>query len=116
MSKTPKGNFKKGTVELVLLYVLEKREMYGYQIVSLIKKMSDGKFIINESTLYPTLYKMLENKLITVTQTVTEKHRIRVYYHIEDAGRERLKMLMEAYNEINDGISKIFSYDELPEI
>ena len=61
-----RSNFKMGTVEMLVLYLLNRQELYGYQITSLLEKLSGGKVIVTESTLYPTLYKLLNLSLIHI--------------------------------------------------
>ena len=53
-----RSNFKMGTVEMIILFLLNKKDLYGYEITSLVEKLSEGKIGITESTLYPTLYKL----------------------------------------------------------
>ena len=48
-----RSNFKMGTVEMIVLFLLEKKDLYGYELTSLIKELSQGKLIVTESTLYP---------------------------------------------------------------
>ena len=108
-----RSNFKMGTVEMIVLFLLEKKDLYGYELTSLIKELSQGKLIVTESTLYPTLYKLLNNGYISDTEKTIGKRRIRVYYHLEDAGKDRLNDLLEDYREITEGISGILSCNEL---
>lgn len=110
-----RSNFKMGTVEMIVLFLLEKGDLYGYQLTTLIEKLSDGKVSVTESTLYPTLYKLLNNKYISDYETVIGKRRVRVYYHLEEAGKERLADLLEDYRTITAGIYSILSAEHLPE-
>ena len=48
-----RSNFKMGTVEMIILFLLNKKDLYGYEITSLVEKLSEGKIGITESTLYP---------------------------------------------------------------
>ena len=106
-----RSNFKMGTVEMLVLYLLNSQELYGYQITSLLEKLSGGKVVVTESTLYPTLYKLLNKNYISDREVPIGKRRLRVYYHIEDAGRQRLSDLLEDYNEITIGIAQILNSD-----
>ena len=56
-----RSNFKICTVEMIILFLLEKKDLYGYQLSTMIGALSSGKFDVSESTLYPTLYKLLKN-------------------------------------------------------
>lgn len=106
-----RSNFKMGTVEMIVLFLLQKHDLYGYQLTTLIKKQSGGNVIVTESTLYPTLYKLLKNDYISDREMPIGKRRVRVYYHLEDAGKERLADLLEDYHEITVGIEQILTSD-----
>ena len=112
MSKQ-RSSFKMGTVEMLILFLLEKRDMYGYELSSHIKKLSNGKITISESTLYPTLYKLLDKKYISDSERLIGKRRIRVYYHLEKEGDKRLADLLEDYRSITEGMERILSYTSL---
>ena len=106
-----RSNFKMGTVEMIVLFLLQKQNLYGYQLTTLIKKQSNGNVIVTESTLYPTLYKLLKNGYISDREMPIGKRRIRVYYHLEDAGKDCLADLLEDYHEITVGIERILPSD-----
>ncbi len=110
-----RSNFKMGTVEMIILFLLEKKDLYGYEITSLVEKLSDGKIGITESTLYPTLYKLLGNNFISDKEIQVGKRRTRVYYHLEEAGREHLESLLKEYKNNTSGICKILECKSLDE-
>lgn len=104
-----------GTVEMIVLFLLDKKDLYGYQLSALIGKLSGGNVEVSESTLYPTLYKLLKKEYIQDIEVPAGKRRVRVYYHLNDSGRQRLADLLEDYNTLTDGIERIFSYGEIPD-
>ena len=104
-----RSSFKMGTVEMMVLFLLDKSDLYGYQLTTLIKKLSGGNVEVHESTLYPTMYKLLQNGYISDREEQIGKRRIRVYYHLEDAGRARLSDLLDDYSQITAGIAKLLS-------
>ncbi|MDO5303777.1 MAG: PadR family transcriptional regulator [Clostridia bacterium] len=104
-----------GTVEMLVLYLLDKNDLYGYQITNLLKKLSDGKVVVTEATLYPTLYKLLNKGYISDREVPIGKRRMRVYYHLEDMGRQRLSNLLEDYEEITVGIAAILTSEVILE-
>lgn len=106
-----RSNFKRGTVEMIVLLLLQKQDLYGYQLTTLIKKQYVGNVIVTESTLYPTLYKLLKNICISDREIPIGKRRVRVYYHLEKAGKDRLAYLLEDYNEITVSIGQILTSD-----
>ena len=75
-------SLKKGTVELLVLKLLQDRDMYGYEITQELQEKSQGFFLLQEGSLYPTLYRMLERGLISDRQELVGRRRTRVYYHL----------------------------------
>ena len=109
-----KSNFKKGSVEMLILTLLNDQSMYGYQISQEISGRSGNIINIPEGSLYPTLYKLLDERRLV------GKRMSRIYYSITDKGRERLQDLYRDYTQVHKGIKGIldksgFSLDETAE-
>ncbi len=105
------NNFKKGAVEMLLLHILKKKgDCYGYQLSQLIKTTSDDYLIIPEGSMYPALYKLIDKGYISDYKKQVGKRLIRVYYHIEKPGEERLADLIVEYRQTNESIEKVLSY------
>lgn len=102
-------NFKRGSIEMLILYLLTQEDMYGYQLAQEINSRSDGQFDITEGSMYPTLYRLIEKKAISDYKKLSGKRRTRVYYHIEKEGVELLEKIKEDYHAINAGVEKILS-------
>ncbi|MBR5137364.1 MAG: PadR family transcriptional regulator [Clostridia bacterium] len=96
-------SMKKGTVEVVVLSMLLESDMYGYQLVQEILKLTDGKYVLKEGALYPILYKLTEQNFVS-TYTTYYGRRPRVYYHLEPAGVEYAKSIYNAYNELTQSV------------
>lgn len=109
-----KTNFRFSFAELIILSLLEKKDLYGYEFVPLLEKVSEGRLIVTESTLYPTLYKLLDGKYISDREERVGKRRIRVYYHLEGSGRLRLSSLLQEYTNLKDGIDALLLCENLP--
>ncbi|WKN29717.1 PadR family transcriptional regulator [Porifericola rhodea] len=77
----------KGTLSTIILKLLaEQEKMYGYEITQKVKEVSDGKLLIKEGSLYPTLHKLLNEGLVEVEQVYIGK-RVRKYYKLTQAGQ-----------------------------
>ena len=46
----------KGSTSMLVLGVLEEKEMYGYQIIKELEQRSETVFSLKEGTLYPILH------------------------------------------------------------
>ena len=53
-----RDNLKRGTIEMILLHLLEEEDKYGYQLSQDLEKQSEGEYQLNEATMYPTLYRL----------------------------------------------------------
>lgn len=92
----------KGSTSLLLLQLLEERDMYGYELVKELEKRSSNEFSFKEGTLYPALHKLEKQEYIECYWQEQEKGPARKYYRITDAGRE---MLDEKTAEWHDFVS-----------
>lgn len=107
-----RSNFKKGSVEMLLLQLLKSEgDCYGYQLSQLINQRSNGVLVIPEGSMYPTLYKLIDNKYISDYKKTVGKRMTRVYYHLEKDGVARLNELLEDYKEVANAIDLIMNYD-----
>ena len=77
---------KRGLLDVCVLAAIQSEDSYGYQIIKDIRPYVD----ISESTLYPILRRLEEGRLLTV-RSVEHNGRLRKYYHITDAGRDRIE-------------------------
>jgi len=107
MKSSSNGGFKRGMVELILLALLKDKDMYGYQLSQELSLRSNGSFQLKETSMYPTLYRLVEKGYITSREEMTEKRKIRVYYHLESLGEQYLNMIMEDYVSISIGTFKV---------
>ena len=55
----------KGHIDSLLLSLLHKRDMYGYEIAKTVRARSDEQFEIKEGTLYLSLKRLEKNKYIS---------------------------------------------------
>ena len=99
-------NFKRGTVDLVVLSVLREKDMYGYEIVKAIEEKSGGRFQLPLGTLYPVLYRFLENGYLSDRDEIVNK-RLRKYYHLEKNGEEFYEAALAEYRKISEGVNMI---------
>lgn len=98
------SNYRRGVLSLVILSLLAREDMYGYQIVQEIAQRSAGAILTQEGSLYPVLYKLLDQQLISDKKVLVGKRMTRVYYHLEDAGKVQLQRLIQEYEAVTQGV------------
>lgn len=92
----------KGSTSLLLLQLLEERDMYGYELVKELEKRSGNEFSVKEGTLYPALHKLEKQEYIECYWKEQEKGPSRKYYRITDAGKD---ILLEKTHEWDHFVS-----------
>ncbi|UCG85386.1 MAG: PadR family transcriptional regulator [Gemmatimonadota bacterium] len=90
---------KKGSMELLILSMLDQAERHGYEIGKLIETRSRGLLEFRISTLYSVLYRMEDNGWIRGRWVEKEGQRSRCYYRLTAAGRKVLKAQHENWRE-----------------
>lgn len=105
-----KSNFRRGSVELLVLHLLSQRDYYGYELTQIMKIQTNGILDIPVGSLYPALYKLIDNGYISDYKKQVGKRLVRIYYHLESAGRKHLEILLEDYYATNRAIQNILNY------
>ena len=85
------SQFKKGVLELIVLLSVNKRDMYGYELVLEVSKVVD----VNEGTIYPLLKRLTNENYFETYLKESKEGPSRKYYKITVLGKERLKILKD---------------------
>lgn len=80
----------RGVGPTAVLKLLERRDMYGYEIVEALSRESGGVLALGQGTLYPMLYNLEGKKLVEGYWSEGEGGRERKYYRLTRSGRARL--------------------------
>lgn len=99
--------FQRGLISLLILALLDQEDMYGYQIVQEITERSGGAIVTEEGSLYPVLYKLQDQGMLSGEKVLVGKRMTCVYYHLEEPGRRRLQELSREYRAITQGVFQI---------
>jgi PadR family transcriptional regulator, regulatory protein PadR len=81
---------KKGSIEMLVLALLEARPRHGYEIGKLIEVRSGGRLTFALPTLYPTLLRMENRGLIKGRWVEKAGERDRCFYRLTPEGRRAL--------------------------
>ena len=78
----------RGYNDTMILYLLWENPSYGYEISKRIKELSDGKYVIKETTLYSAFTRMEKNGYIeSFYDDDLSNGKKRTYYRITNEGR-----------------------------
>ena len=79
----------KGSHELILLKLLSRKDMYGYQLIQEMALLSEDVFRMSQGSLYPFLH-TLEDKELISSYTQAANGRERRFYHLTATGHRAL--------------------------
>lgn len=88
----------KGSTAILILSLLEREDMYGYQITKELKLRSENVFEMKEGTLYPMLHSLENEGAVKAYWTDTDSGKRRKYYSITKEGKTLLDSRKEEWN------------------
>jgi transcriptional regulator len=97
----------KGTLSLLILSLLSRKAMYGYEIAATVHRDTDGAFTWREGSLYPSLHKMEQGGLIVGAWEEKQTGRKRRYYNITKEGRAALTEKLQSWTELCIAVDRI---------
>ena len=104
------AELKKGSIEMLVLSLLEARARHGYEIGKLIERRSAGRLTFALPTLYPTLLRLENRGWIKGRWVEKPCERQRCFYRLTAQGRRVLaeqrrtwKDYIAAVNEVMGG-------------
>ena len=95
------SQFKKGVLELIVLFSVNEKDMYGYELVLEVSKVVS----VNEGTIYPLLRRLTNEKYFETYLVESNEGPSRKYYKITSLGKDRLKELKDAWDEFNTSVN-----------
>ena len=79
-----------GSTAMMVLKLLSEKDMYGYEMIEVLRERSQNVFELKAGTLYPLLHG-LEGKGMLTTYEKDAGNKIRKYYSITRQGRKLLE-------------------------
>lgn len=106
MMRRSNPSFLNGVPELLVLQLLDRREMYGYEVVKAIQVASREAFRFGEGSVYPVLHELEALKLVTSRRAQVDG-RTRLYYSLTSGGRKRLAALSQEWASVAAGVAAV---------
>ena len=94
-----------GTLDLLILKAVSLGPEHGYGVLLRIEQISGGRLLIEQGALYPALYRLETKGLIQAEWGVSENSRRAKFYSLTPAGRKRLSIELEGWNEFASGMT-----------
>ena len=94
--------FKKGVLELIVLLAVNKKDIYGYELVMEVSKVVD----VNDGTIYPLLKRLTNERYFETYLVDSTEGPARKYYRITILGKERVEELRDNWKVFANSVNK----------
>ena len=94
--------FKKGVLELIVLLAVNKKDIYGYELVMEVSKVVD----VNDGTIYPLLKRLTNERYFETYLVDSTEGPARKYYKITVLGKERVEELRDNWKLFANSVNK----------
>ena len=98
----------KGIAPAVVLEILSRGQMYGYELSQAIEQRSGDVLTLGKGTLYPLLYNLEAKKLVRGKWEQADSGRKRRYYSITGKGKAQLARQKQQLKELTAGLNLVF--------
>ncbi|MGH9571583.1 MAG: PadR family transcriptional regulator [Candidatus Angelobacter sp.] len=96
-----------GTLDMLILKAVSLGPLHGYGVLLRIEQISDNNFEIQQGSLYPALYRLEHQGLITSQWGESENNRKARFYRLTAAGKKKLQREAANWNRMADVIGTI---------
>ena len=96
----------KGSTEILILSLLNREPMYGYQMIKEAENKSEGVFQFKEGTLYPLLHSLEANGFLESYWSEI-RGRKRKYYRITAIGKKHMEKKLEEWKTFSSAVDRI---------
>ncbi|GFI01494.1 MAG: helix-turn-helix transcriptional regulator [Lachnospiraceae bacterium] len=99
-----------GSMAMLLLKLLSEKDMYGYEMIDMLRQRSQNVFELKAGTMYPLLHSLEEKNLLTsYEEEVLGK--VRKYYSITKDGRKVLGRKKEEWQEYANAVTQVLALE-----
>ena len=98
-----------GTLDLLILKTVAVEPMHGWAIAQRIRQVSKEVLQVNQGALYPALFRLVRQGLLTASWGTSDNNRRAKFYELTAAGRKRLREETEGWNRLADAIASALS-------
>jgi PadR family transcriptional regulator, regulatory protein PadR len=106
MTRQTNPDFLNGVPELLVLQLLTRRAMYGYELLRAIERTSGSTLEFGEGCIYPILHRLeKEGHLASARETVAG--RSRVVYRLTASGRKRVRGRIATWQSIVTAVNQV---------
>jgi PadR family transcriptional regulator PadR len=89
-----------GTLDLLILKAVSIGPLHGYGVLLRIAQISGRALLIQQGALYPALFRLVRQGLLTTSWDKSENNRRAKFYELTSKGRKRLREETDGWNRL----------------
>lgn len=105
MPPASRDDLLQGTLDMLVLKALQLGTLHGWGITERLEQGSRGVFQLNQGSLYPALYRLERQGLVSSSWKTTENNRRARYYALTGAGRRALAAEQEKWERQSQAVN-----------
>ena len=94
-----------GTLDLLILKAVSLGRLHGYGVLLRIGQISGQALLVEQGALYPALFRLVRQGLLTASWGVSDNNRRAKFYELTNAGRKRLREETQGWNRLATAIA-----------
>ena len=106
-------NLLSGNTTMLVLRLLETKDMYGYQIIEELSKKSEDIFRLKTGTLYPILHGLENDGMVTSYDSNAGNLRVRKYYQLTSKGKGLLAKKQSEWAAYSKAVANVMDGGEV---
>jgi len=107
MTKLQADLFKQGTLELLIVRLLNSGSLNGWDIMQRIQLVSDEVLSVTPGALYPALHRLEARGLISAVWRPSDNNRKAKFYGLTAQGRKQLEMQRKQWERFSDAVALV---------
>ena len=100
-----------GTLDLLVLRLLELGAMHGWGLSVRLEEITDGVFCVNQGSLYPALQRLQRKGRIKSRWGISENGRRARYYELTRGGLEQLKEELDNWSRTSGAVNQVLAFE-----
>ena len=104
---------KKGVLEMLVLELICQKPTYGYELMADLKARSENLLTLKEGTLYPILYRLEDDGMITASWSQgAGKTAPKKMYAATEKGQQERRRRFYIWNSFSETVTSFFKEEQ----
>ena len=102
-------NLVQGSMGMLILRLLEEKDMYGYEMISTLHERSNQVFDLKAGTLYPLLHTLEDKGYVSSYEETAQSGKSRKYYHLTKEGKNHVAQKKAEWQEYQSAVANVLA-------